>query len=1364
MPPCAPEHAGALVQASHPESPGRRQKTPIWQEVRDKVLTEQGLRGGAMERVEPQATPAEQVFGALDKNQDGVISRAEWNAAMSSPGQAAYSTGMRAMTPSRGTGGAAPMLPIHRQARRATSPESPQPAQTSRTQMQDVRRGLAAQRQEQDLQVAWVQDSVREAEQTRHTIASLAAEKERLQRQAAELAVQHEQHKLQTTEMRATMFDLQSENSRMQQEQRRQAKLLVDAQARQNAVDVTPLKRQVDSVKDVVSSQEQKLARIEENLSQAASRGQLQEVLQQSRHMSRALEEEAARRSQCVSDLQTLIVQERNRDTGMATRLQAELTKATSTMQAQTEDWSHLAKVIKSEVGQLAGEMRADREARALEAASQRYEITRMVEQTRLANVASSVGSYTFGVDGDLGTDMLSEAGAVAVHKMVDTTKALLHGLEEALILRAGFLAGVFHTWRSEGILLKEQRRYERAMSQNEDGFRQDLMRAAECHMNHKEAVKQRLTFMVDKWFTTEAHALKLQCSLCWHRYAAYQKRLKESATSIYKACLEWVEGKDKALKHSTWVEWRTLTKLESTHRAQSKDLSEIEKRHQQELEKAQLEAEAKVAEGLATIQQHSHRARQDLDVMVAKWQRKGIAMVALVAWRQWLVLRKAAKKQSLSVQEAVNKFFVGEKMGVLRSICTAWRNNTVHGKQLGAEIKQRRVAACTAVELTLKQWELGAKKGLKKESMEVWARLAKDARMAKKRLETVQSQVHKLLGCQITGMKQSCFLTWRNARLDSAADKKVQDFLADKKKAHETELDTLRSKMKQSLRDVVMAQWKWGEKGLVDMALFFWSAITKDIKGAARKRNAVHDAMTKFMVGKDKAAKLMVWLHWKQTTQETKMERGEADRIQAARNRWEERENEFNALQEKAAKTAQSREAQLLADASAAAHTATNLMLRLWMGGDENGLLGKVFNDWRRVQALQKEVKTKREAVKDSLNRFILGERMGIVRTMFNTWVNQHKLDSESNGTIAKLQKQVEQLLQRHQEHQRKFAVMMVKSDGPVLKGMVFGAWREASQGIKVVELEREREVELAALRREMEIKASRRKESIAKAASGLGSKEDRVLLVEVFLAWKLHWQLVSQEQAEKLKHNHAMKEFATRNIMKQYQKDSAALLAASFMEWHRVGRHVKFEEAHNLLPDKLVYIQQLEQLTSQLQDQLSMASSHIALITETLQKEYRTNEELTRELRDSFDKMRQGFSPYTPTTHAPGDSVGASAFCMTSRPSSAQSRSGQSTGRLDHSRRLAQARGEGPADSVFDMLDRNQDGAISRAEWIAAMQGSTSGALSGSSRPGSPSRCDWDEVRKLKWDEVIKKLKAERRLLGKDNVGAATGTFSSP
>ncbi|CAE8600618.1 unnamed protein product, partial [Polarella glacialis] len=121
---------------------------------------------------------------------------------------------------------------------------------------------------------------------------------------------------------------------------------------------------------------------------------------------------------------------------------------------------------------------------------------------------------------------------------------------------------------------------------------------------------------------------------------------------------------------------------------------------------------------------------------------------------------------------------------------------------------------------------------------------------------------------------------------------------------------------------------------------------------------------------------------------------------------------------------------------------------------------------------------------------RYIEGDIRGIKHSALLAWRGYVVTHKQHRDELDKLEKQVERLLQKHELRLAKYAVAMGEKQGPVLKNMVFTAWRDVSMGEKYLEKEREIEVQLEEMKRLHEINLTRKKEEQIKALAALGLK----------------------------------------------------------------------------------------------------------------------------------------------------------------------------------------------------------------------------------------------------------------------------------
>ncbi|CAE7423579.1 unnamed protein product [Symbiodinium natans] len=214
----------------------------------------------------------------------------------------------------------------------------------------------------------------------------------------------------------------------------------------------------------------------------------------------------------------------------------------------------------------------ADRDSRALESVSNRVELVKMVEDARVKGAMEAIGLHDQGGVLDLqlplGAEaMISRPGILAVHNLVDINCKILRDMESQLIIRAGFIAGVFHTWRFQANLMKTGRQFEEHFHDIQDQwtaeldahrqrFDDQLAEAAEKAAAHKEHVRQQHDLLLRQWQMGDAKGLFSSIYKAWAQYVAKEKMRRRSAANIHKVCYEWVEGKNKGLKHSCFAAW----------------------------------------------------------------------------------------------------------------------------------------------------------------------------------------------------------------------------------------------------------------------------------------------------------------------------------------------------------------------------------------------------------------------------------------------------------------------------------------------------------------------------------------------------------------------------------------------------------------------------------------------------------------------------------------------------------------------------------------------------------------------------------------------------------------------------------------
>lgn len=1212
----------------------------------------------------------------------------------------------------------------------------------------------------------------------RESLRGLAAERDRLQRQVQEmrtdvsnarqdLSTQHARQKVQTDELRTTLQDLQADTERLQTEQRRQATALKNSL---KVGDSSRLEKQVEGVASIVKSQEQRFDRLENDIGSAyeSQRLQLQQALAENRQLAKGLEEDSQRRANMMMEL----VEKATR-TGNASQLSAELANATNAIQGQTSDWSVLSRQIHSDVSGLSLEMKADRDARAVEASTRRMEVLKMMEDARRQGALEALGICEAGLSESHvlngAQDMLSRPGFVAVQHLVDLNCKILRDMESQLIIRAGFLANIFHFWRCEATLLKTGRYYQDEFQKNQDdweahlanhrrSFEEELVLAADKASAHKEHVRGQHDLLLRQWALGEAKGLFAQTFKSWFQLVVKEKQRKRNAANIHKACLQWVEGKTKGLKHSCFSAWHHEAKTEALHRQRDEDLDKVKG-----------EAERRLEERLSELDHIKVGTRKAIETAVAKWKNgsaKGMEAMCFRAMKENCVQCRAKKAKRNSVEMCVKKFLLGQARGVLSTCWLSWKKDALESQRLAAEHKRfedfldgerakmrleyqnklsekdlRIAAAHECVGLVVKKWILGDAEGLKVQVYQVWSKWALRRAEDEKKLASVHMALSKWARGDAKGVLQTVFSSWKHdasvaageRKTEAALDverEKMERYLEDERKRHgdelnkyKTEAELLKARAHQAVLDSV-DKWILGnEKGSVKAAFTAWNSFSKQSKSSERARQAVHASLRQALLGKDKAAVVNAFKNWLSLTKSEKAERDREQILADQKKHWEEETDRLRNQFDKEMRGTMTEHEKLKAQAQAQ----TELVLRRWLSMNELDI-SEHFVMWRRYTAATKDSSRKRNAVKDAMSRFLEGERRGVMHSTFTGWKTHVAQAAKDNSQIRKLEEQVERLLRKQEQSVQKYGTFLASKSGPAMKGLVFRRWFELSQGEKQrAELEREREVQLEEMARKHKMEETRKKEMRAKALHNLGVKGGRAVLLEVFLAWSYEYQKNKEVRCHKMNENQALVNYSKYILGKKLKEDSHALLASSFSEWRREGKILRHEDAMNTLEERDVYIAQLK---AGFEEQLALAYQQIDQITETLQKELQTKEELAHELREAYEKNRKMNLPDYPVT--PGSATPGS----TRRRQTSTERRGTSVG----SNVSRPARHSLPGSSLTKERETFFAGGLAQvSEPLAFQRPATTGHLQPPN--GSASRST-SPRRDVNWDSVVDRL----------------------
>lgn len=241
---------------------------------------------------------------------------------------------------------------------------------------------------------------------------------------------------------------------------------------------------------------------------------------------------------------------------------------------------------------------------------------------------------------------MVSKAGSAAMRKMVVTTKTLLHGLEDSLIMRSGQLARAFYMWRCELLLarLADEHQDELAhldshMTKVQCGFEDQLRILREQAVAHRERLRVKNMQLVGKWVQGESRDFLHIVFQALH----HQVKKKVILRSVHSAVHQLADGRDIGLAVACFQNWQNLAVKVSELRVKEQELHLI---CEQRLEEQQMAQEAEMQERLRAVQRQHRDKVREVEVLVIQWekgQRKGMVAMAFNEWR--LLSREQASR-----------------------------------------------------------------------------------------------------------------------------------------------------------------------------------------------------------------------------------------------------------------------------------------------------------------------------------------------------------------------------------------------------------------------------------------------------------------------------------------------------------------------------------------------------------------------------------------------------------------------------------------------------------------------------------------------------------------------------------------------
>eukprot|EP00929_Paragymnodinium_shiwhaense_P038102 TRINITY_DN20194_c0_g1_i1.p1 TRINITY_DN20194_c0_g1~~TRINITY_DN20194_c0_g1_i1.p1 ORF type:complete len:973 (-),score=254.82 TRINITY_DN20194_c0_g1_i1:141-3059(-) len=399
--------------------------------------------------------------------------------------------------------------------------------------------------------------------------------------------------------------------------------------------------------------------------------------------------------------------------------------------------------------------------------------------------------------------DLATRMGAMTAKKVIEIERLLIEEMEASLTSKMGFVASLFHTWRSEVILQKaghkahveaELKRadWERYLNDEVRSYEDRLAEAAKVAMATKERWAQSVKVVTDQWVQGQDFGLVHTVFKTWqdwaHTTAAKQKRKK----NVFNALSCWAEGQSVGSVHAAFRSWAQQVEHQKEVKRHSTDYDEAEQTWREELEKRNAANEAALDDAMQKLFANKTSGIRAVDVIINTWERgdrQGLLLSVLSLWRKYSKERGALKRRKVSVQQALRQFCEGSERGSTLGCFVLWRNYAVFSRAFAHEQQKwekfvtgedarkrqddedlriaeanKREALHKTTEMMLNKWLQGDSEGIVYEVFDSWKSFVRKGGMSLRKREQVHtSLVQWAAGEADAGLLHVCMLKWKH-------------------------------------------------------------------------------------------------------------------------------------------------------------------------------------------------------------------------------------------------------------------------------------------------------------------------------------------------------------------------------------------------------------------------------------------------------------------------------------------------------------------------------------------------------------------------------------------------------------------------
>jgi len=660
---------------------------------------------------------------------------------------------------------------------------------------------------------------------------------------------------------------------------------------------------------------------------------------------------------------------------------------------------------------------------------------------------------------------------------------------------------------------------------------------------------------------------------------------------------------------------WRTEVIISSARsgfdeslQAKSAELLQSEQNFQAHI--AKLEAFHNQKLQSAADERRAKRKRM-FELLFAEWAEGDALGLLHIAWRCWSEARtewhalQLHKERAFTFGSVLSRFADGEQDGLIRLAMYAWQEycrEYVQAHQHQAIVERMALRWYEFEEgslqamfmtwkgltrqhrLALRTVELGAPRAMLIQTFRAWLHVLQAAWASAAKLAVIKKVAYRWAEGStemvVRGAFNAMALEARHNNNLRKYQTECQDYLNGVRAEHEAaekERQTAAQRRKEKAHnsvEVLVAQWGRGQqRGLLQTVTRHWKAYAHHQKVHARSKESVHVAIQKALEGPERGLKHSCFGHWKTESLNAKHEQRREEQEAQQRSAFErllvdERQRHADELGHYKNKAEELR--------LRAISTVREAILK-WSFGDGKGLGIEVFRDWAKVVKEAKQHGRMRQAVHGAILSALAGKEKGSMQMCFKNWVALRR---------KRPSKAVQLILAKWLEGNERG-----------LLDSVVSAWHQLCHS-------RLQHIQARFMMVQMMV-----------------GKDSRAALLECFLAWQAAWQEFLHEQRHQdLLAGHeqqiaSWEAFHKRHLEAHFRRGEAYLCRDTFWQWHSQARKDHHDRE----------VTEAREQRQSLEDQLVMAYAQIDTITETLQKELQSKEELAAKLQEAYAQLRR-------------------------------------------------------------------------------------------------------------------------------------------